>query len=68
MCRLWHIQGCLQMIELVRTWTTRPPGVLDDRTRVKEGAVWRCTVCGIFFQSLAQANKHIEEKDETKPA
>lgn len=55
------------MIELVRTWTTRPPGVLDDRTRVKEGTVWRCTVCDVYFQSLAQANKHIEDKDETKP-
>lgn len=66
MCLLWNIQNSVQMIEPIRTWTTRPPGVLDDRTRVKDGQVWRCTRCNIYFQSLEQANQHTKDKHETK--
>ena len=46
------------MIELVRTWQTRPPGVLDDKTRVNQGEVWRCTKCNIYFQNKTQAGEH----------
>ncbi len=53
--------GC-DVIELVRTWQTKPPGVLDDRTRVSSGQLWRCTKCDLYFTTKLQANEHMKEQ------
>ena len=47
-----------QIMEHVRTWQTRPPGVLDDKTIVNVGEVWRCTICSLYFQNKTQATEH----------
>ena len=47
-----------QIIEHIRTWQTRPPGVLDDRVRVSKGEVWRCTICSLYFSNKTQATEH----------
>jgi hypothetical protein len=53
--------GC-NVIEPVRTWQTKPPGVLDDRTRVSSGQLWRCTKCDLYFTTKLQANEHMKEQ------
>jgi len=54
------------MIEQIRTWTTRPPGVLDDRNRLIQGEVWRCTQCNIYFQNKFIATEHKCKLKENK--